>query len=162
MPEENEPKNEPADGFKAITSQEELNKLIGERIGKVKSQFADYDDLKSKAEKLAEIEEANKTELQKAQEAAKQAAERAEKAEREALRSTVAAEKGVPASALTGSTKEELEKAADDLLAWRGDKKPAPPKPKSLKSGSTGSEEPGSSGKERAAAAVRALRGASN
>lgn len=74
---------------------------------------------KSAAEKLAEIEEASKTETQKALERA----ERAEKAlaAREAtealasIRADVAQATGVPATALRGTTKEELEAHAAEL-----------------------------------------------
>src|SRR5690606_1377738 len=53
-----------ADEFKPITSQDELNRIIGERVKRAKP--ADYDDLKSKAAKLDEIEQANQTEAEKA------------------------------------------------------------------------------------------------
>lgn len=62
-----------SEGFKAITSQEQLNRTIGERINAVKSQFSDYDDLKAKAARLDEIEEANKSEIEKARERVEQA-----------------------------------------------------------------------------------------
>jgi hypothetical protein len=45
----------------------------------------------------------------------------------EALRSSVAAAKGVPVELLSGSTQEELEAAAEKLLAFKGVKPPAPP-----------------------------------
>lgn len=77
------------------------------------------------AARLAEIEDAAKTEAQRL-------AERAEKAERalqdatlRSLRLEVAAEKGVPAGLLTGTTAEELAASADALLEFRG----AAPKP---------------------------------
>lgn len=47
--------------------QAKLDAAIKERLGREKKKFADYDELKAKAAKLDEIEEANKTELQKAQ-----------------------------------------------------------------------------------------------
>ncbi|UNX54089.1 hypothetical protein MF406_14225 [Georgenia sp. TF02-10] len=68
---------EQAEAFEPITSQEELNRRIGQRLERERSKFADYDDLKAKASRLDEIEDANKTEVQKA-------AERAERAEAEA------------------------------------------------------------------------------
>lgn len=145
--------------FKAPTSQAELDRIIGERLNREKAKFADYDDLKAKAAKFDEVEQASKTELQKAQEAAQAAERRAVKAEGAALRTQVAASKGVPAGALSGSTKEELEAAADALLAWRGEKKTTKPDLKDLRSGSKGDEDAGLTGKERAAAALRQLRG---
>jgi hypothetical protein len=52
-------------------SQAELDRIIAERLRRQKAQFADYDELKSRAERLAEIEEANKTETEKAIERAR-------------------------------------------------------------------------------------------
>lgn len=114
------------------------------------------------AKRLGEIEDASKTELQKANERAEQAERRAAEFESMALRSDVAASKGVPAAGLTGTTREELEASADALIAWRDASStttPAktPPDPKSLKSGASGSS---SGEKGRAAAALRSLRGA--
>ena len=71
------------------------------------------------ATKLAEIEDAAKTELQKATDRA----EAAEKAALVAKREAFAATKGVPASMVTGSTPEEWEAAATAALEWKG--KPA-------------------------------------
>ena len=42
--------------------------------------------------------------------------------ESRALRSEVAADKGVPSSLLTGSTREELEASADALIEFRGER----------------------------------------
>lgn len=74
---------------------------------------------KTAAEKLAEIEEASKTETQKAIERAEKAekalAERDAKSALAAARDEVAAATGVPAAALRGSTKEELEAHAAEL-----------------------------------------------
>jgi len=74
------------------------------------------DDL---AAKLAEIENAGKSELQRLQEQAEQATKRAEAAEASALRHEIAAAKGLtPAQAkrLVGATREELEADADEIL----------------------------------------------
>lgn len=122
------------DPFTPITSQEQLNRLIGERINAVKSQYADYNALKEKAAKFDEAENKNKTELQRATEERDAAI-----AERDRLRHTqlqldVGTAKGLtPAQAkrLVGSTKEELEADADAFKADLGETggKPTPPKP---------------------------------
>ena len=156
MPEENN--GQEAAEFKPITSQEELNKLIGERIGKVKSQFADYDDLKAKAAKFDEVEQASKSELEKAQERIAELEGRATQAERAALVTKIAAEEGVIPEVLTGSTEEEMRAAAKRVIEWANQGKRTPPPPKKLKSGSSGT--PTDSG-SRAAAALRQLRGTS-
>lgn len=70
-----------ADDFKAITTQDELNRIVGERIARERSKFADYGDLKAKAAQFDKIEEQNKTEIQRATERAEAAeAERTEAA----------------------------------------------------------------------------------
>src|SRR5690625_5621930 len=51
--------------FEAITSQEDFDRRLADRLRREREKYADYDDLKAKAYKLAEIEEANKTEEQK-------------------------------------------------------------------------------------------------
>jgi len=113
--------------FEAITSQEDFDRAIQKRIARERAGFADYDDLKARAAKLTEIEAANQTEAEKVQARLEAAEKRATELEAKALRSDVAAAKGVPAALLTGSTQEELEAAADALLEFRGEQKPAGP-----------------------------------
>ena len=73
------------------------------------------------AKRLALLEEANKTEAEKNAERLAAAEKRAAELETKALRAEVANAKGVPAALLTGSTQEELEAAADALIAFRGE-----------------------------------------
>lgn len=155
MPEENEGQKAEHE-FKPITSQEELDKLIGARIGKVKSQFADYDALKEKASKFDEAEQASKSEIERAQERIKELEAKASTAERSALQQRIAAEEGVIPEVLHGSTEEEMRAAAQRIKEWRDNGKKSAPDPKSLKSGSGGAPASGEQG--RAAAALRALR----
>ena len=152
--------NEDGSDFQAITSQEALDKIIGQRIDGVKKKYAGFDDLKAKAVKFDEFQEASKSELQKVSERAQQLeVELASERER-AGKATVAAAKGVPVSALSGSTPEEWEEAADALLEWRAAQqvqdKPAKPV-RGLKSGATSADQT-LDPKERAAAAIRAMR----
>jgi len=118
--------------FEAITSQDEFDRRLAARLDRERKKFADYDEVKAKAAKLAEIEEANKTEAEKTAERLAAAERRAAELEAKALRAEVAAAKGVPAALLTGSTQEELEAAADALIAFRGEQKPAGPSSTSL------------------------------
>lgn len=143
--------------FTPIASQEEFDRAVGERINRERARFADYDELKAKAAKLDEAEAKTKTELQKERERAEKAERELIKAQHESLKTRVASSKGVPASSITGSTQEELEKSADELIAWRDANKRPPRKPADLKSGSTGDTE-NTTGKERAAAALRDYR----
>jgi hypothetical protein len=54
------------DEFKPITSQEELNAALKPRLERERSKFADYKDLKAKADKFDELDAASKSELEKA------------------------------------------------------------------------------------------------
>ena len=56
------------EGFKAPESQAELDRIIQARLGRVHEKYADYDEVKSKAEKAAELE-ATAAELRKRVEA---------------------------------------------------------------------------------------------
>jgi hypothetical protein len=121
------------------------------------------------AKKLAEIEDANKSEIEKATAAAAEATKSAEDAALRALRLEVAADKAPDhltakevlnlAKRLHGSTKEELEADADeffrDIPAKPGAKVPTRPKPPGG-SKDDGAGEP--NGKERAAAALRQMK----
>lgn len=73
-----------------------------------------------KAKQLDELEEANKTELEKwksrAETAEAKNTEFETAKERATVRAEVAKAKGIPESALRGSTKEELEAHADELI----------------------------------------------
>lgn len=72
------------------------------------------------AKKLAAIEEASKSEAQKQAEALAALQQENEALKLSTLKAQVAALKGVPADLLSGSSQEELEAAADRLLAFKG------------------------------------------
>jgi hypothetical protein len=81
-----------------------------------------------KARQYDELEEAQKSEQQKLIERAEKAERLAAEVEARAMRVEIAAEKGIPANLLSGTTREDLEASADALLAFRGEAaKPAPP-----------------------------------
>lgn len=91
------------------------------------------DAAKANAEKAKlhdELEEANKTEQQKltdrAEAAEKKLADREAKDTAAAMAKEIAEAKGVPMSALRGSTREELEAHADEIAAILPKKPPAP------------------------------------
>lgn len=163
----------PAPEFKPIASQEDLDRIIGDRLARERGKFADYDDLKAKAAKFDEVDAASKSELQKLQDAV---AERDAKlaslpadVRRQAIKfASIATSKGFidPEDALMGIDADLADDAAVtaalDALAERKPhlvrevpKKPAArPKPKADKDGEDGPD-PGLEGKERAAAALR-------
>lgn len=97
-------------------SQEEVNALLAKQK---REQFGDYSDLKRKAGQFDEITEQAKTQQQRDAEALSDANKRLAAAEAATLRLEIAAEKGLtPAQAkrLVGSTREELETDATELL----------------------------------------------
>jgi thioester reductase-like protein len=99
-------------------TQEEVNHIVAGRVKK----YADYEELKQKAEKFDQMEEANKTELQKATERATalqtELDDLKKKNDLRDLRDEVSKEKGVPANLLTGMTKEECEAQADEIINY--------------------------------------------
>lgn len=139
-----------ADEFKAITTQDELNKVIGERLERertkvteeITAKFPDYEAIKTKAGKFDLQESANKTEIQQLtdritafEDQAKKATERADKADAAALRSRIQAKHQISdADAelfLTAADEAGLTAQAAGLAARETDrKKNAPRVPK--------------------------------
>ena len=118
----------PTDEFKAITSQEDLNKVLDERLKRERAKFADYKDLKTKAARLDEIEQANQTEAEKA--AARVAELEAElnNTRRDSLRLKIASAHGITdaddiALFLTGQDEETLTAQAKRLSDREADRK---------------------------------------
>ena len=100
-------------------TQAEVDAIVGDRLKRERAKYADYDDLKAKAAKFDEMEEASKTELQKAIDKSK-----ALQTELDALksanairdiRSKVAEETGVPANLLTGDSEESCREQAQAI-----------------------------------------------
>jgi len=149
-----------AAAFTPPASQADLDRIIGDRVARERGKFADYDELKAKAAELDKASEATKSEIQKATERADAAERRAKDAEISALRAEVAGAKGVPLTALAGSTREELEKAAESILSWRDEAaKSRTLNPKGgFKSGASKSDQDAMTPKQAAAAAMRAMR----
>jgi hypothetical protein len=58
--------------FTPPATQEELDRIIGDRLARDRARFADYGDLKAKAKRLEEIEAANATDLERAVKAARE------------------------------------------------------------------------------------------
>lgn len=118
--------------FNAPQTQEDLDRIVQKRIERERSKFADYDDLKAKADRLAEIEEASKTEAEKQAEALASAQSELEQyKQRDQVRSwaqEIVTDSSVPADALRGSSREELQEHFEQLKALIT---PAPAKPTS-------------------------------
>ena len=113
--------------FTPITSQEELNKAVGERIERERAKFSDYDDLKAKAAKLDEIEAANMSDLEKAEEARVAAEAARDKAMADGLRWKIAAKHGISDEDaelfLTGTDEDTLLAQANRLADREADRK---------------------------------------
>lgn len=114
-------KNESTE-FEPITTQEELNRIVTQRLTREREKhardlekFADYDDLKAAA---AEVETL-RTSL------ADREADVAHK-DVEILKLTISADKGVPARLLTGETEDDIKASAEELLKFKG-ATPEPP-----------------------------------
>ena len=108
-----------ADEFKAPASQEELNRIIAERVKRAEAKYADYKDVKAKAAQLDSLSEASKSELERATETATKAAAERDDARAEALRLRIAVEHGISIEDadlfLTGKDEESLRAQAKRL-----------------------------------------------
>ena len=111
----------PQDEFTAITSQADFDKAIQARIARERAKFADYDQLKAKAQQVDQAAEAAKTADQKNAERLAKLEDDLEAERLGRVRAEVAAEKKVPAELLSGSTREDLEAAADALIQFKGE-----------------------------------------
>lgn len=136
MPEGNDG---PAEGSEKTLTQDQVDKIVEERLARERKKYADYDDLKSQVEELkaaaaekSKEADASKSEteklteqLQSLQSQVDEERTAREKAELQSLRAQVAQAKGLKpelANRLSGSTKEELEEDADSILEVIGGK----------------------------------------
>ena len=108
-----------ADDWKAPATQDELNHIIEGRLARERAKFADYDAVVAKAAEFDKAQEEGKTELQKALDVAAASKTETTTDRERANRAEVALVKGLTptqAKRLVGSTREELEADADELL----------------------------------------------
>jgi hypothetical protein len=143
-------------GFTPPVSQEALNQIVEARLARERAKFADYDDLKTKAERFDAAEQENLSDLEKERQRAdvaeKKAATYEAREQRAAWAKEIVKDSNVPASALRGSTKEELTEHFEELKALIT---PAAPKRTATPHGKAATDDkPGS----RAAEALRSLR----
>lgn len=107
-------------GWTPPATQEDLNRIIAERVSREKAKYADYSDLKAKASRLDDIEAANKSDLDRVTERAAAAEAALAAKEAEALRLTVIARHQIPAEyhdLIVGDSEESLEAKADRVAA---------------------------------------------
>ena len=91
-------------------SQEDVNRIVQERLQREREKYSDYDELKTAAERAQELEA-------QTQELTAKVAEFESKEEHRKLVADVAETAGVPAGVLKGETKEELEAHAESIKA---------------------------------------------
>lgn len=114
-------------GFTPITTQDDLNKVVSERVNRERAKFADYKDVKAKADRLDEIEKANKTEAEKFAERIAALESENSRIQSEALRSRIQAKHGISdedaALFLTGTDEDSLTAQAKRLAEREADRK---------------------------------------
>lgn len=107
-------------------TQAEVDAIVGDRLKRDRAKYSDYEDLKAKAGKYDQLEEASKSELQKAIERGN-----ALQTELDALKSAnsireirqkVAETTGIPISLLTANTEEECQEQAKRILEFSSPK----------------------------------------
>ena len=111
--------SEATTGFTPITSQEQLNSVLADRLRRERAKYADYADLKEKAGTVEEL-------TARAEAAEAKIAELTHANEVRSWRDEIATEYGVPADALRGETKEALEEHATQLQSLLATKPAAP------------------------------------
>lgn len=103
-------------------SQAEVDAIVGDRLKRERTKYADYDALKEKADRLDAIEEANKTELQRATErvtALQTELDGLKHAESlRQMRESVSNETGVPISLITADNEEDARKQAQSIIEF--------------------------------------------
>jgi hypothetical protein len=164
MPDE-EVTSEAADDAKTEPTKTETAADMAAEAAKWKALARKHDDQAKAnadaAKRLAEIEDASKSDLQKAADKVTAAERRAAESEARALRLEVAGDKGLTpkqAKRLVGSTREELEADADEILADFGSKEP-PARPagrprENLRGGGDPTDEPAETDPRKLAAQI--------
>ena len=111
-----------ADTVEKTFTQAEVDEIVKKRLSRVKAEPADYAELKEKAAKLDELENANKTELQKATEQLEklkaEVAKRDRMAELDKLKAQVSKDTGVPAELIAGNTEDEMSEWAKKIAEF--------------------------------------------
>ena len=103
-------------------TQADLDRIVQERVNRERAKYEGFEELKAKAQKYDEQEEANKTELQKAQERATELEAKLKKREHDdsirEMKKKVADEMKVPADLLTGETEEACKAQAQAMMTF--------------------------------------------
>lgn len=115
------------DGFAPILTQDDLNKVIAERVNRERAKYADYGDLKVKAGRLDQLEAASKTEGEKVAERIAALEAENTRIRSESLRARIQARHGISdedaALFLTGADEQTLTAQAKRLADRESDRK---------------------------------------
>lgn len=127
------PEPKPVDDSKSddkTFTQADIDRIVADRLKREQAKYSNHDELAAKAAKFDELEEKSKTEAQKLADTNRLLDERVKKAELEACRMRIAIRKGLTEAQvkrLLGTTEEELEADADELLEAFKTATPEPP-----------------------------------
>ncbi len=101
-------------------TQDEVDKMIGARIYEERAKYADYAEVKAKAERYDALEGESKKAKETIGELSGKISVLQREIETRNAREKVSAETGVPASLLTGETEEACKTQAEAILNWKG------------------------------------------
>lgn len=124
------------DGFTPINTQEEFDAMIKDRLARERAKFSDYEDIKTQLAqaqgKIADFEktiESNQKAFDRLTAESKEKDTKIAGYEADALRTSVAINKKLPFELrkyLQGTTEEELNASADELLSYQAPAKTPP------------------------------------
>ena len=101
-------------GFEAITSQEQLDKVLSKRLERERAKYADYEELKQKAAEAAD----SRSEVEKLHDRVKELEQERHQSALEAAKAKAASEYGVPADLLVGDDTDAIEAHAKRLAEY--------------------------------------------
>ena len=101
-------------GFEAITSQEQLDKVLSNRLERERAKYSDYEELKQKAAEAAD----SRSEVEKLHDRVKELEQERHQSAVEAAKAKAASEYGVPADLLVGDDTDAIEAHAKRLAEY--------------------------------------------
>lgn len=103
-------------------TQDEVNKMITDRLGREKAKYADYEATKAELAKYKAAEDSGKSEIEKLRESNQALLDKLAGAEKKAAidkaRSKVSTDTGVPVDLLTGEDEETCKTQAEAILKF--------------------------------------------
>ena len=113
--------DEAGGGFEAITSQEQLDKILSKRLERERAKYADYEELKKAAAEAAD----SRSEVEKLNDRLKELELERHQSALEAAKARAASEYGVPADLLVGDDADAIEAHAKRLAEYVAAQAPA-------------------------------------